>query len=65
LRHVEIIDEDYNLIASFLRPVLPLSSSGAHLAIDESLHLVGIGLSGKSSGKECVVGIIVVLNELV
>lgn len=45
LRHVEIIDEDNNLITSFFRPILPLSSTRANLAINKTLNLISVGLA--------------------
>lgn len=45
LRHIQVVDKDNYLVATLFRPVLTFTSPGAHLAIDQSLHLVRHGLS--------------------
>lgn len=65
LRHVEIVNKDDYFVSSFFRPILALTTTSADFAIDESLDLVGVGLSRKGSVEEGIIGVIVVEDELV
>lgn len=65
LRHVQVVNEDHDFVFAFFGPEVTFSSPGADLGVDESLDLVGDGLSRKGSGQECVLLIVVVDVELV
>lgn len=65
LRHVEIVDKDDNLVSAFFGPVLAFPAASADLAVDETLDLVGIGLSGEASAEESVVCIVIVEGQLI
>lgn len=65
LGHVQVINEDHNLSLASVRPVLTFTPSGADLAVDKSLDLVGVGLSRKGCGQVGIVVVVVVGVELV
>lgn len=44
LGHVQVVDEDNDFIPALFRPILTLSPPGAHLAVDQPLDLVNVGL---------------------
>ena len=60
LGHVQVIDEDDNLVPALFGPILSLSPPGADLAVDQPLDLVDVGLSREASAEEGIVRIVVV-----
>lgn len=65
LRHVKIINENNNLIFALFRPEESFSSSSTYLWVNQSLDLICICLSWKSSGQESVFKIVIIKVELI
>ncbi len=65
LWHVQVVNENYNLILALLRPEVPLASSSAHFGINQTLNLISIGLPWKGSRQKSILLVVIVLVEFI